>query len=79
MSLQYSNSKLDQCLYIVPTKALINQVSQDLRNILPNTEIKTSFIEEEIIENADGDKLESIIDFKNIIYVLTPERDPYPI
>ncbi|REC43520.1 MULTISPECIES: DEAD/DEAH box helicase [Chryseobacterium] len=48
--------------YIVPSRALINQVSEELRVDIPNITIKNAFIENEIIEN---DKL---------IYVITPER-----
>lgn len=48
--------------YIVPSRALINQVSEELRVDIPNISIKNAFIENEIIEN---DKL---------IYVITPER-----
>lgn len=48
--------------YIVPSRALINQVSEELRIDIPNIIIKNAFIENEIIEN---DKL---------IYVITPER-----
>ncbi|WP_425629405.1 DEAD/DEAH box helicase [Cellulophaga lytica] len=48
--------------YIVPSRALINQVSEELRIDIPNITIKNAFIENEIIGN---DKL---------IYVITPER-----
>lgn len=48
--------------YIVPSRALINQVSEELRIDIPNITIKNAFIESEIVEN---DKL---------IYVITPER-----
>lgn len=48
--------------YIVPSRALINQVSEELRVDIPNITIKNAFIENEIIED---DKL---------IYVITPER-----
>jgi superfamily II DNA or RNA helicase len=48
--------------YIVPSKALINQVSEELRVDIPNIPIKNVFKENEIIED---DKL---------IYVITPER-----
>ncbi len=48
--------------YIVPSRALINQVSEELRIDIPNVAIKNAFIENEIIED---DKL---------IYVITPER-----
>lgn len=48
--------------YIVPSRALINQVSEELRVDIPNIAIKNAFIENEIIHE---DK---------IIYVITPER-----
>ena len=48
--------------YIVPSRALINQVSEELREYIPNIIVKNAFIENEFIED---DKL---------IYVITPER-----
>jgi replicative superfamily II helicase len=48
--------------YIVPSRALINQVSEGLRVDIPNITVKNAFIENESIEE---DKL---------IYVITPER-----
>ena len=48
--------------YIVPSRALINQVSEELRVDIPSIIIKNAFIENEVIED---DK---------IIYVITPER-----
>lgn len=48
--------------YIVPSRALINQVSEELRIDIPNITVKNAFIENEIIQD---DKL---------IYVITPER-----
>lgn len=48
--------------YIVPSRALINQVSEELRIDLINVEIKTAYIENE--ENL----------FSKIVYILTPER-----
>ena len=48
--------------YIVPSRALINQVSEELRVDIPNITVKNAFIENEIVEE---DKL---------IYVITPER-----
>lgn len=48
--------------YIVPSRALINQVSEELREYIPNIRVKNAFIENEFIED---DKL---------IYVITPER-----
>ena len=48
--------------YIVPSRALINQVSEELRVDIPNITIKNAFIENEIIED------------NKIIYVITPER-----
>lgn len=48
--------------YIVPSRALINQVSEELRIEIPNITVKNAFIENEIIED---DKL---------IFVITPER-----
>jgi superfamily II DNA/RNA helicase len=67
----YSTTDSAQGLYIVPTKALINQASDDLRKILSGTSIKTSFIENELLTNGLNNitKPES-----KIIYILTPER-----
>ncbi|WP_374505790.1 DEAD/DEAH box helicase [Flavobacterium sp.] len=48
--------------YIVPSRALINQVSEELRIDIPNISIKNAFIENEIIEE------------NRLIYVITPER-----
>lgn len=54
--------KTFRVLYIVPSRALINQVSEDLiSEINSDTHIKTSFIEENEV-------------FEKEIYVLTPER-----
>lgn len=62
--IEEESKKIDKyCVfYIVPSRALINQVSEELRIDIPNITIKNAFIENEIIEN---DKL---------IYVITPER-----
>lgn len=48
--------------YIVPSKALINQVSEELRENIENIVVKNAFIE----DNVDEDK--------KVIYVITPER-----
>ena len=48
--------------YIVPSRALINQVSEELRIELPEVLIKNAYIEEETHES------------EKIIYVITPER-----
>lgn len=48
-------------LYIVPSRALINQVSEDLRISLKDVKIRNSYI-----EDIESDKKE--------IYVITPER-----
>lgn len=48
--------------YIVPSRALINQVSEELRVDIPNITIKNAFIENELIEE------------NKLIYVITPER-----
>lgn len=53
----------DYCvIYIVPSRALINQVSEELRIDLSDVEIKTAYIE-------NDQEL-----FKKIVYILTPER-----
>jgi hypothetical protein len=49
-------------IYIVPSRALINQVSEELRVDLNGVEIKTDYIEN---EEKPSDK---------IVYILTPER-----
>ncbi|MCR5889255.1 DEAD/DEAH box helicase [Hymenobacter sp. J193] len=69
----FSNANA-QGLYIVPTKALINQASDDLRRMLKETNVRTSFIEDESIENPEGESLYQPIPSGRIIYVLTPER-----
>src|SRR5690606_32092195 len=48
--------------YIVPSRALINQVSEELRENIENIVVKNAFIE----DNAESDK--------KVIYVITPER-----
>ena len=48
--------------YIVPSRALINQVSEELRIDIPNITIKNAFIENEIVEES------------KLIYIITPER-----
>lgn len=48
--------------YIVPSRALINQVSEDLRTEMLDVKIKNAFIEAEGIEEG------------KVIYVITPER-----
>lgn len=48
--------------YIVPSKALINQVSEELREKIENIVVKNAFIEDNINED------------KKVIYVITPER-----
>lgn len=48
--------------YIVPSRALINQVSEELRVDIPDINIKNAFIENEIVE------------VEKLIYVITPER-----
>lgn len=48
--------------YIVPSRALINQVTEELRLDLISVEIKTAYIEEETEIS------------KKVIYVITPER-----
>ncbi len=48
--------------YIVPSRALINQVSEELREYIPNIRVKNAYIENEFIED------------EKIIYVITPER-----
>lgn len=68
-----STQKL-QGLYIVPTRALINQVSEDLRSLLPDVEIRVSFILDELAESPTGELLHPTKAFDKIIYILTPER-----
>jgi len=48
--------------YIVPSRALINQVSEELRTELPEIKIKNAFIENDSNETH------------KLIYVITPER-----
>ncbi|HTN46625.1 MAG TPA: DEAD/DEAH box helicase [Flavipsychrobacter sp.] len=57
------NEARNYCVfYIVPSRALINQVSEDLRTELPNISVRNAFIETEEIDQG------------KIIYVITPER-----
>lgn len=57
-----SNKSSFRVLYIVPSRALINQVSEDfISEINSDTHIKTSFVEDNEI-------------YEKEIYVLTPER-----
>ncbi|OJW81755.1 MAG: hypothetical protein BGO69_14710 [Bacteroidetes bacterium 46-16] len=59
-----ANAKKNNFLYIVPSRALINQVSEDFRRSLDgDIEIRTSFIEPPNVE----------VDH-NHLYILTPER-----
>lgn len=59
---EFSIKKNFKVLYIVPSRALINQVSEDFKKELNfNVHIKTSFVEENEI-------------FVKEIYILTPER-----
>lgn len=51
-------------LYIVPSKALINQVSEELRLELPDVIIKNAFL----------DRSEEEDQSQKLIYVITPER-----
>lgn len=59
---QFSLNEDYTVLYIVPSRALINQVSEELRVDLTQVEIRTAYVEGE----------EEI--FNRIIYILTPER-----
>lgn len=66
---KFLNSKMSElnsytAIYIVPSRALINQVSEDLRNevFLENVSIKTVFIQDELEEKSRE------------IFILTPER-----
>ena len=58
----FTNNQKYCVFYIVPSRALINQVSEELRSELPEITIKNAFIENEII------------DYQKKIYVITPER-----
>ncbi|CAM3531865.1 DEAD/DEAH box helicase [Flavobacterium gelidilacus] len=59
---EFSIKKNFKVLYIVPSRALINQVSEDFKTELDfNVHIKTSFVKENEI-------------FEKEIYILTPER-----
>jgi superfamily II DNA/RNA helicase len=59
---EFSIKKKFKVLYIVPSRALINQVSEDFKTELNfDVHIKTSFVEENEV-------------FEKEIYILTPER-----
>jgi superfamily II DNA/RNA helicase len=61
----FATKKEARCLYIVPSRALINQVSDDFHSeLLGLAEIKTAFLHE------PGEDLSR----RNTLYVLTPER-----
>jgi superfamily II DNA/RNA helicase len=74
ISSYYTKDNTAQGLYIVPTKALINQASDDLRQMLKDTVIRTSYIENESLQTADGEDFQQVTPTGRIIYVLTPER-----
>ena len=62
ISNKFSNEKPYKVLYIVPSRALINQVNEEFKSeISSDVHIKTSIVEESEI-------------FKKEIYILTPER-----
>ncbi|MFV5694012.1 DEAD/DEAH box helicase [Flavobacterium sp. LB3P122] len=59
---EFSNGKPFKVLYIVPSRALINQVNEEFKiEISSDVHVKTSFVKENEI-------------FEKEIYVLTPER-----
>lgn len=62
------------CLYIVPTKAMLSEVSNDLRHTFEGASIRTAYLDGEIIESDTGEQLTTSIVSDKIIYVLTPER-----
>ncbi|WP_162605005.1 DEAD/DEAH box helicase [Geomonas terrae] len=68
-----SHTQKFHCLYIVPTKAMLSEVSNDLRNALEGVSVKTAYLIGEVIENDLGERLNESDDDK-IIYILTPER-----
>ena len=59
---EFKSNKSYTVFYIVPSRALINQVSEELRSEIPEIVIKNAFIED---EEVFAEKL---------IYVITPER-----
>ncbi|WP_172619375.1 DEAD/DEAH box helicase [Paenibacillus alvei] len=67
---KYKFHELDaySVLYIVPSKALLNQVSEQFRSILSkDTMIRTAHIDQQ-------GSIEDLSKYKKIMYVLTPER-----
>lgn len=59
-------------IYIVPTKALIAQVSEDFKKFLIHHQdiyIKTAFIEDADLDDSQGEEK-----MKKLIYCVTPER-----
>nr|WP_252723649.1 DEAD/DEAH box helicase [Winogradskyella psychrotolerans] len=75
LSETFATQEFYKALYIVPSRALINQVSEEFRIELKgtNTLIRTAYIE----DNDKGDINDSrkeIFKEKKILYVLTPER-----
>ncbi len=64
-------------LYVVPSRALINQVSEEFRIVLKNsnTLIRTAYIENDDEINEDREVLQKEVHREpKILYVLTPER-----
>ena len=61
-------------IYIVPSRALINQVSEEFRIELINTGtlIRTAYIEGE--EESSTENIREVLREPKILYVLTPER-----
>lgn len=61
---QIKENKKLQVMYIVPTKALLNQVAEDFREIDAKLNVRTSYLENS--DDFDNDEVN--------IYLLTPER-----
>lgn len=72
---KYKYENQFRAIYLVPSRALINQVSEEFRIELFNSEahVKTAFIHNHDLENNEEEKVEIELENKEL-YILTPER-----
>lgn len=63
-------------IYIVPSRALINQVSEEFRVKLKGSEtlIRTAYIEERNEQSIKNEEIREVSRENKILYILTPER-----
>uniref|UniRef100_UPI0007ED705B DEAD/DEAH box helicase n=1 Tax=Tenacibaculum ovolyticum TaxID=104270 RepID=UPI0007ED705B len=74
LSETFATQDFYKAIYIVPSRALINQVSEEFRIELKNTKtlIRTAYIEKD--KEEIDDSVKEIFKENKILYVLTPER-----